>query len=208
MSEDRPTLLVGLDNPGQKYAETRHNIGFMLIDRLAQDWGVKLSEDRKFQGEYGETAVPGLGKIRLLKPTTFMNQSGRSLRAVLDWYKLTPQQILVIYDDMDLPLGRLRLRQSGSAGTHNGMKSIISHLSSKDFPRLRLGISLPRSQSNDRHDATVSHVLGKFAVSEQSLLKQVLDLAQEATETALRSGVETAMNRYNARSLEAPAPVA
>lgn len=208
MSDDRPTLLVGLGNPGQKYAETRHNIGFMLIDRLAQDWGIKLSEDRKFQGEYGEGPVPGVGKIRLLKPTTFMNQSGRSLRAVLDWYKLTPQQILVIYDDMDLPLGRLRLRQSGSAGTHNGMKSIISHLSCKDFPRLRLGISLPRSQSDDRHDATVSHVLGKFAAAEQPLLKQVLDLAQEATDTALRSGVETAMNRYNARSLEAPASVA
>lgn len=200
----RPTLIVGLGNPGPQYARTRHNIGFDLVDELARRWQAPLSENRKFNGLFAEAAVPGLGKLRLLKPLTYMNRSGQSIRAVLDWYKLAPEQLLVCYDDMDLPLGRIRLRLSGSAGTHNGMRSTLSHLNSQAFPRLRLGIGVPRGKGGDRHDDTVSHVLGKFAPAEQPLVEEVLRLAADAVEVATKEGVETAMNRFNARSLGEP----
>jgi peptidyl-tRNA hydrolase, PTH1 family len=135
-----PELIVGLGNPEPKYDHTRHNIGFSAVDELAKIWQLELKENNRFQGLYGEGVAPGGKKIRLLKPFTYMNRSGQSVRAVTDWYKLKPQSVLVVYDDMDLPVGRLRIRLTGSAGGHNGMKSIIAHLGGKDFPRLRIGI--------------------------------------------------------------------
>lgn len=125
-----PQLIVGLGNPEPKYDQTRHNIGFAAVDALARSWQIALSENRKFQGVFGEGRGPKADKIRLLKPLTYMNRSGQAIRAVTDWYKLPPESVLVIYDDMDLPLGKIRLRLSGSAGGHNGMKSAIAHLSS------------------------------------------------------------------------------
>lgn len=198
-----PRFIVGLGNPGSKYAGTRHNIGFEVIDRLAQSWSVNLSENRKFQGIYGEQ--PGLRgeKIRLLKPTTYMNRSGQAVRAAMDWFKLPPNDLLVVYDDMDLPLGRLRLRLSGSAGGHNGMKSIIAHVGTSDFPRLRIGIGEPRSTAVDGDSETVAHVLGQFSRSEAKLLPQVLELAQDCIDLSLRQGVEKAMSLYNSRTVTA-----
>jgi peptidyl-tRNA hydrolase, PTH1 family len=139
-----PQLIVGLGNPGSKYENTRHNVGFLAVDRLAKLWQIGLSENKKFQGWFGEGTSPS-GKIRLLKPTTYMNNSGQAIRAVLDWYKIPPEAVMVIYDDMDLPVGRLRLRLSGSAGGQNGMKSAIAHLGTQQFPREGCGISCPRN---------------------------------------------------------------
>jgi peptidyl-tRNA hydrolase, PTH1 family len=192
-------LIVGLGNPGPKYAHTRHNIGFDLVDRLARRWQISLAEQRRFQGEFGEgLAVAGV-RMRLLKPNTFMNNSGQSVRSVLDWYKLSPQQVLAIYDEMDLPVGKLRLRLSGSAGGHNGMRSLIAHLGTQDFPRLRVGIG--KATAIDASKDTISHVLGRFAPQEQRLLPEVLDMAADAVELALRQGVEKSMSLYNGRAV-------
>jgi peptidyl-tRNA hydrolase, PTH1 family len=191
------SLIVGLGNPGAKYDHTRHNIGFDLIERLAKRWQVSLSEQKRFHGELGE-GLAGGRRIRLLKPNTFMNKSGQSVRAVLDWYKLEPQQVLVLYDDMDLPVGKLRIRLSGSAGGHNGMKSLISHLGTQDFPRLRVGIS-KATEAGVAKD-TISHVLGKFAPDELRILPEVLDMAADAVEMALKQGTEKSMSLYNGRA--------
>lgn len=193
-----PQLIVGLGNPGSKYDRTRHNIGFEVVDALARVWQIDLSENRKFQGIVGEGIAPGSGKIRLLKPTTYMNNSGQAIRAVLDWYKLPPESVLVIYDEMDLPVGKLRLRLSGSAGGHNGMKSTIAHLGTQNFPRLRIGIGSAKDVHPDKD--TVSHVLGHFSSDEASVIAEVIQAAVSAIEVSLKRGVEQAMNLYNNRS--------
>ncbi|MEM9537229.1 MAG: aminoacyl-tRNA hydrolase, partial [Cyanobacteria bacterium P01_E01_bin.45] len=149
-------LVVGLGNPGSKYKGTRHNCGFMAIACLAQRWQVGMKDTKRFQGRYGEGVGP-VGKLRLLEPTTYMNLSGQSVRAAADWFKLDPSSVLVVYDDMDLPFGRLRLRLSGSAGGHNGMKSIIQHLGTQEFPRLRMGVGSPGGVRD-----VIGHVLGGF----------------------------------------------
>jgi peptidyl-tRNA hydrolase, PTH1 family len=195
-----PQLIVGLGNPGSKYEQTRHNVGFMVIDALAQMWGIALAEHRKFQGQFGE-GLAGSQKIRLLKPTTFMNNSGQSMRALVDWYKLPPAAVLVVYDEMALPLGTLRLRLSGSAGGHNGMKSAIAHLGSQDFPRLRIGIGAPKTPNGADKD-TISHVLGTFSKAEAKIVTEVTQLVTDAIALSLKKGVEQAMNLYNNRSVE------
>jgi peptidyl-tRNA hydrolase, PTH1 family len=188
----KPQLIVGLGNPGAKYDGTRHNIGFVVLDALAKAWQVPLVENKKFQGHFGEGMAPGGLKLRLLKPTTYMNNSGQSIRAVLDWYKIDPQAVLVVYDDMALPVGRLRLRLSGSAGGQNGMKSAIAHLGTQTFPRLRLGIG-------SKEDDAISHVLGSFAPMEKAAIEEVVHWAVGAIEIAAKEGVEKSMNLYNNR---------
>ena len=187
-----PELIVGLGNPEPKYDNTRHNIGFAAIDELAKMWQIPLKENKRFQGLFAEGSAPGGKKVRLLKPSTYMNRSGQSVRAVTDWYKIPAQSVLVVYDDMDLPVGRLRLRLTGSAGGHNGMKSIISHLGSKDFPRLRIGIG-----KSDGKKATVNYVLGKFAPQEILAVDEVMYASIKAIELSLKEGMEQSMNRYN-----------
>ncbi|HIK10622.1 MAG TPA: aminoacyl-tRNA hydrolase [Oscillatoriaceae cyanobacterium M33_DOE_052] len=192
-----PQVIVGLGNPEPKYDDTRHNIGFAVVDALAHAWGIKLSPDRRFQGFFGEGLAVGSSKVRLLKPTTYMNRSGQAVRSVTDWYKVPPEGVLVIYDDMDLPVGRLRLRLSGSAGGHNGMKSTIAHLGTEKFPRLRLGIGKPKVPHAET--GSISHVLGKFAPEEKEQVTAALQLAVEAVEMSLKQGVEKAMSLYNSR---------
>ncbi|MFE4105479.1 aminoacyl-tRNA hydrolase [Almyronema epifaneia] len=199
---DTPQLVVGLGNPGDKYHRTRHNVGFDIVEALAHLWQVSLVENRKFQGACGEMRLLGGRRVILLKPSTYMNRSGQSVRAVIDWFKLPPASVLVIYDDMDLPVGKLRLRPSGSAGGHNGMKSIIAHLGTQDFPRLRIGIGATE-KAGDRDGAVISHVLGKFSPAEQQQMSGVFDLAINAVEISLKRGVESAMNLYNGRSVPA-----
>ena len=206
------SLIVGLGNPGAEYERTRHNIGFMAVDRLATSWSISLGKEKRFYGIFGEGRLsPRLassGKIRLLKPTTYMNVSGQSVRACADWFKGNPENILVIYDDMDLPLGKLRLRPSGSAGGHNGMKSIISHLGTQNFPRLRLGIG--RGGKNDVDGAiaskanqnVTSHVLGGFSTTETKILPEIFDLAESTVTSILADGLEKAMSLYNSRSID------
>lgn len=189
-------LIVGLGNPGPKYAGTRHNIGFEVIDQLSKRWLIPIKEERRFQGEYGAGPGPHRQKIHLLKPLTYMNRSGQSMRAVLDWVKLSPGAVLVVYDDMDLPVGRLRLRLSGSAGGHNGMKSAIAHLKSQEFCRLRIGIGAARKES-ERDQAVVSHVLGNFSKAERQTMDEVVAVAVRVLEKSLTDGVEKAMSLYN-----------
>ncbi|MBW4614229.1 MAG: aminoacyl-tRNA hydrolase [Desmonostoc vinosum HA7617-LM4] len=197
-----PQLIVGLGNPEPKYDQTRHNIGFAAIDALSRSWQIPLAENRKFQGEFGEGIAPGGGKIRLLKPLTYMNRSGQSIQAVTNWYKLPPESVLVIYDDMDLPLGKTRLRLSGSAGGHNGMKSAIAHLSTQNFPRLRIGIGKPKGAAISDDSGTVSHVLGRFSAAETQLMSLVLQFVVECIESSCKQGVEKAMNRCNSRTVD------
>lgn len=192
-----PQLIVGLGNPEPKYDQTRHNIGFAAVDAMSRSWQVTLSENRKFQGMFGEGMRPQADKIRLLKPLTYMNRSGQAMRAVTDWYKLPPESVLVIYDDMDLPLGKIRLRLSGSAGGHNGMKSAIAHLGTQNFPRLRIGIGRPQDATSSDDPSAVSHVLGRFSSAESQVMSEVLQIVVEAVELSFKQGVEKAMNRYN-----------
>jgi peptidyl-tRNA hydrolase, PTH1 family len=191
-----PQLIVGLGNPGTKYAQTRHNVGFDLLDSLAKRWQLSFSDRKQFQGIYGEGFGSNNAKIRLLKPQTFMNLSGQSVRAAIDWFKLPPESVLVVYDDLDLPLGKLRLRLSGSAGGHNGMKSIISHLGTQNFPRVRIGIGKSCGEKD-----TISHVLGKFSAIETPIVSEVIDLVDDAIELSLKQGVEKAMSLYNNRCI-------
>lgn len=196
-----PQLLVGLGNPEPKYDRTRHNIGFAAVDALANAWKISLSENRKFQAEFGESLGPRGEKMRLLKPLTYMNLSGQAMRAAVDWYKLPPESVLVIYDDLDLPVGRLRMRLSGSAGGHNGMKSAIAHLGTDQFPRLRIGIGKPQNTSANSDKETISYVLGKFSAQESQLVEKVLKLVVEAVELSLHQGIEKAMSLYNSRTV-------
>jgi peptidyl-tRNA hydrolase, PTH1 family len=194
-----PQLIVGLGNPGTKFAQTRHNVGFDVLDSLAKRWQMGFSDRKQFQGIYGEGFGSNNAKIRLLKPQTFMNLSGQSVRSTIDWFKLSPESVLVVYDDLDLPLGKIRLRLSGSAGGHNGMKSIISHLGTQNFPRVRIGIG----KSSGEKD-TISHVLGKFSATETPVVSEVIYLVNDSIELSLKKGVEQAMNLYNNKSIPVP----
>lgn len=193
-----PQLIIGLGNPEAKYDRTRHNIGFEAVDKIANQWQLKWQENKRFQGLIAEGYSHKGKQIRLLKPLTYMNRSGQSVRAVMDWYKIDPQSILVIYDDMDLPIGRLRMRLSGSAGGHNGIKSIITHINTQNFPRLRLGIG----KSNNSQE-TVSHVLGKFTPDERKIITKILTLSYDSVAFSLKEGIEKAMSLYNAIALDA-----
>ena len=189
-------LVVGLGNPGEKYAGTRHNVGFLALERLAQRSGTSFRQQGKLHGLLAEIGH-GANRLRLLMPQTFMNDSGRSIRAALDWFDLEPAQMLVLVDDMDLPLGRLRLRCSGGAGGHNGLRSTIAHLGGQDFPRLRIGIGAPALNPVERKQRTVGHVLGRFAAAEQPVLDQVLDEVVHGMGLIQRQGFERAGHRLN-----------
>lgn len=191
-----PEVIIGLGNPEKKYEQTRHNIGFEVVDFLADKWGGNLQKNTKFNALFCEVLTPNRQKIKLVKPLTYMNNSGQSVRAVLDWYKLTRESILVVYDDMDLEFGRIRLRLSGSAGGHNGMKSIISHVGGQDFPRFRLGIG-----KSGHKDATIAHVLGRFSAEERKEMNSLMILAQDAIASCLMDGVEKTMSIYNQKSI-------
>ena len=189
-------LVVGLGNPGTKYAGTRHNVGFMALERLAAAASVSFRSQAKLHGLMAELGL-GDQRLRLLMPQTYMNESGRSIRSALDWFGLQPAQLLVVVDDMDLPLGKLRLRASGSAGGHNGLRSTISHLGTQDFPRLRIGIGAPGLNPVERKQRTVGHVLGRFEPAEQPLLESVLAEVEAGIGLIQRLGLERAGNRLN-----------
>ena len=189
-------IIVGLGNPGSKYSGTRHNIGFMALERMASSAGFTFRQQTKLHGLAAETGV-GDQRLRLLMPQTYMNDSGRSIRAALDWYGFAPEQLLVLVDDMDIPLGRLRLRAQGGAGGHNGLRSTIQHLGSQVFPRLRIGIGAPAENPEERRAKTVSHVLGSFSQSEQTSVDAVLDGVLEAVVRIQRLGLDRAGNWIN-----------
>ena len=189
-------LVVGLGNPGTKYEGTRHNIGFMALERMASGEGFSFRQQSKLHGLAAEHGI-GESRLRLLMPQTYMNDSGRSIRAALDWFGFTPEQLLVLVDDMDIPLGRLRLRAQGSAGGHNGLRSTIQHLGTQAFPRLRIGIGAPADNPAERRARTVSHVLGSFSRAEQPEVDAVLDGVLEAIQRIQRQGLDRAGNWIN-----------
>lgn len=193
---DSLRLVVGLGNPGSKYEGTRHNVGFMVLNRLAQREGFSFRQQSKLHGFAGESGI-GASRLRCLMPQTYMNDSGRAIRAALDWFGFGPEQLLVLVDDMDLPLGRLRLRAKGSAGGHNGLRSTIQHLGTQEFPRLRIGIGAPAENPAERRARTVSHVLGPFSKAEQPCLDAVLDEVLDGLDRIQRLGLERAGNRLN-----------
>jgi PTH1 family peptidyl-tRNA hydrolase len=181
------SLVIGLGNPGRQYEETRHNVGFMLLDRIAAANGVTFQSEPKFQAHIAKL---GDGTL-LMKPQTFMNLSGRSVRQLLSFYKWEANRILVVYDDVALPLGHLRFREKGSAGGHNGIKSIIEHLGGDEFARLKLGIGASRP------GGMTGHVLGKFAPDEREELENMLATALEAVQVSRSQGIALASNRFN-----------
>ena len=186
--EDFMKLIIGLGNPGKEYAYTRHNIGFMVVDMIAESFNISSFKE-KFNAYIGEGKI-GSEKILLVKPQTYMNASGESVVNIVRFYKVDLNDIVVIYDDLDLELGRLRIRNKGSAGGHNGMKSIIYQLQSDEFSRLRVGIGKPP------HDA-INHVLGKFKPEEQMAVTETVKKSVAAVELLLSEGIEKAMNKYN-----------
>ena len=190
------SLVVGLGNPGEKYAGTRHNVGFMALEELAKRQACSFKQQSKLQGLLAEVGQ-GTERLRLLMPQTYMNESGRSIRAALDWFGFEPAQMLILVDDMDLPLGRLRLRLSGGAGGHNGLRSTIAHLGGQEFPRLRIGIGAPALNPVERKQRTVGHVLGRFAAAEQPVLDEVIDEVLSGLDLIQRLGFERAGNRLN-----------
>ena len=193
-------LVVGLGNPGEKYASTRHNVGFMALELLASRQGGRFKAMTKLQGDLADVGT-GESRLRLLMPQTYMNDSGRSIRAALDWFDLEIQQLLVLVDDMDLPLGRLRLRAQGGAGGHNGLKSTIQHLGTQEFARLRIGIGAPGRTPEERRARTVSHVLGQFNREEEPLLHDILEEVLSGLERIQRQGLDRAGNHINGLNL-------
>ncbi len=182
-------LIVGLGNPGRKYAGSRHNVGFQCLDRLARAWGLSFSR-RKHKALLAQGQIAGL-EVILAKPQTFMNLSGQSVQRMARFYQVPPDSILVIYDDLDLPLGAIRLRPEGGSGGHKGMRSIIEHFGSSSFPRLRVGIGRPT------HGDPVDYVLDEFTLDERIAIEEVYDRAVSAVELWLTEGMAAAMNEYN-----------
>lgn len=184
-------LIVGLGNPGKEYERTRHNCGFRAIDRIAQELGCKIDK-LKFQGLYCQTTYHGR-KLFLLKPQTYMNLSGRSVLQLSAYFSIPPERIIVLFDDISLEPGRLRIRADGSAGGHNGIKSIIAELGSQGFPRVKIGVGGKAHPEQDLAD----HVLSGFSAQEEKALAFSLKNAAEAALFLLENGVPEAANRYN-----------
>lgn len=190
-SDKEHWLIVGLGNPGRDYAHTRHNAGFRALDVLAQKLGCKIDK-LKFQGLYCQTGYEGK-KLFLLKPQTYMNLSGRSVLQLSAYYNIPPQKIVVLFDDISLPPGRLRVRPNGSAGGHNGIKSIIAELGSQDFPRVKIGVGAKAHPDQDLAD----WVLSGFTAQEEKALESALSRAADAALTIVDDGVSKAADRFN-----------
>ena len=184
-------IICGLGNPGAKYEATRHNTGFIFLDMLADKYGVKLSKI-KFKGVC-ETADINSHKCLLLKPQTFMNNSGQSVREAAAFYKIPPENIIVVFDDVSLECGRLRIRRKGSDGGHNGIKSIIYHLNSDNFPRIKLGVGMKPDSAYDLAD----WVLSAFSKDEMELMRKAAGNAVAAVELMVNGEVDQAMSKYN-----------
>ena len=183
-------LLVCLGNPGKEYANTRHNIGFLAADALEKRTGVKFNK-LKYRALTGEVTLGGQ-RVLVVKPQTYMNLSGEAVKLAGGFYKIPPERILVLYDDVSLPLGKLRIRGSGSAGGHNGIKNIIAHLGTDAFPRIKVGVGAPQ-----REDGLVDWVIGSFTASERKVVDAAIDRALDAAACVIEKGVSEAQNRFN-----------
>ena len=183
-------IIAGLGNPTREYEKTRHNVGFEVIDVLADRLGTTV-EEKKFKGCYGRGIIGGQ-KVLLLKPQTFMNLSGESVRAAADFYKVDPEHIIIVYDDISLDVGQLRIRKKGSAGGHNGIKSIISHLGTQEFPRIKVGVG-DKPKKMDLAD----YVLSRFSKEDRAVMEDAFREAAGAVEMMITQGADAAMNQFN-----------
>ena len=187
-------VIAGLGNPGKQYENTRHNMGFLALDHLAKEAGIPVNRLRH-RALTGEGFIAGK-KVMLVKPQTYMNESGIALGEILRYYDIEPEQLIVIYDDMDMPAGTIRIRKKGGAGSHNGMKSVISHVGSEGFPRVRVGIG--KAGGQDWKDFG----LHRISREEAELLEASTEKAAEAVQAILEKGIDIAMNRFNTRPKE------
>lgn len=183
-------LIVGLGNPETDYTNTRHNMGFDTINEIAERNNIKITKN-KFKGLY-ETAIIQQQKVILLKPQTYMNLSGESIKEAVDFYNIQPEEIIVIYDDIDTEKGNIRIRKKGGPGSHNGMKSVIKELNFSDFSRIRVGIGQPQFKND-----MINYVLGAIPEEEQEILKKGVKKASEAVEEIIKNGIDIAMNKFN-----------
>lgn len=181
-------LIVGLGNPEEDYSNTRHNMGFNTINKISKEYDIEVNK-KKFKGLYGTGMIEGK-KVILLKPQTFMNLSGESIKEVVDFYKIENDNIIVIYDDMDVDLGTIKIRKKGGSGSHNGMKSVVQYLGT-DFARIRVGIGRP--EDND----FIRYVIGPIPEEEQEILDKSTTAAKDAVVEIIKSGVDNAMNKFN-----------
>lgn len=183
-------IIVGLGNPGSEYAKTRHNVGFMLIDALAEHLNISLWKD-KFNAQIAEGRI-GIEKVILVKPQTYMNNSGEAVGPLMRWYKLEPEDVIVAHDDLDIPAGAVRIRKKGSSGGHNGIKSLIAHLGSENFARVRLGIGRPLPGWT-----VVNHVLAPFPAEDKVEVDKAIKYLVPAVECIVKESLDLAMNKYN-----------
>ena len=193
---DKMFVIAGLGNPGPQYINTRHNVGFDTVDVIADKLQININKI-KHKALIGEGMLDDT-KIMLVKPQTYMNSSGESIRDIVEWYKIPLSNLIIIYDDIDLDLGKIRIKKKGSSGTHNGMKSVIYKLQSEDFPRVRIGLGKPPEKWD-----LVNYVLGKFPPEERKVVDVAVKLAAKAVEVIINSGVEAAMNKYNSNRNQA-----
>jgi len=192
-------VIVGLGNPGPKYGLTKHNVGFMLVNALAERLGIRETEWKdKFEALVAETRI-GTEKVLLVKPLTYMNESGRAVGPLLSWYKLEPEDLVVVHDDMDIPAGTIRIRKKGSAGGHNGIKSLLAHVGDEHFTRVRIGIGRPLPGWS-----VIDHVLAPFPSEEVPKIRAAIEYLLPAVETIVTEGTDLAMNKYNPRKQKKP----
>lgn len=188
-------VIVGLGNPGREYAQTKHNVGFMLVDALAEKMGI-TDWQSKFDALIGEGRM-GTEKILLVKPQTYMNESGRAVGPLMNWYKLMPEQLIVAHDDMDIPAGTIRIRKKGSAGGHNGIKSVLAHLGDENFSRVRIGIGRPLPGWT-----VINHVLAPFQEEDVPKIKEAIQYLLPAVECIVTEDTDKAMNLYNPKKVK------
>jgi len=191
-------IVIGLGNPGSKYEFTRHNIGFRIIDSLARDMGIEFNKVKSYYSLISRGMINN-HKVMLVKPQTFMNLSGRAVNRVVSYYKIPLQDLLIVYDDLNLELGQVRIRKKGSSGGHKGIESIMQYLNSEDIPRLRIGVGNPSLNYN--FDC-VSYVLSNFNNDEEDKIAEVIQLSTEAVKTIIEDGFEKAMRKYNRKLIE------
>ena len=183
-------LIIGLGNPEVEYSRTRHNMGFNTINKIAQQYNIEINKN-KFQSLYESAQIEGQ-KVILVKPQTYMNLSGNCVKEIADFYKVPKEEILVIYDDMDIEPGKIKIRKKGSSGGHNGMKSIIKMLGTEEFPRIRIGIGRPEHNGDE-----INYVIGTIPEDEIPILEEGIEKAKEAVIEILRKGIDSAMNKLN-----------
>ncbi len=183
-------LIVGLGNPEKEYSNTRHNMGFDTVNKLAKQYEIEINK-KKFKGVYGTGNIEG-EKVIILKPQTYMNLSGESIKEAIDFYKIEGKNIIIIYDDIDIKPGIIKVRKTGGPGTHNGMKSVIQNIQMKEFPRVRVGIGMPEHKND-----LINYVIGKIPKEEIEILDKSTTKAKEAVIEIIKNGINRAMNKFN-----------